>query len=211
MSPIFLHGIFNSTTICEPLSQSEFSRVELRPSLPFYELHIQRAVRKEYFSCNKLQSLVVILLMAATARTLIYDAAKVEYKGIVTKTLKALKSQLSLLSKATLLLPIAVAVFRVEAQALVTSKQSSAHNSEETLDLKAEVGCDSDKDAETDPEIEQDMELENELASNAEQEEQQQYDLPTTWRTQRKEVGLPYQDLTMSKSTALSLLLWDSK
>ncbi|CDH12159.1 uncharacterized protein ZBAI_03945 [Zygosaccharomyces bailii ISA1307] len=208
---MFLNCIFNSTTICEPLSQSEFSRVELQPSLPVYELRIRRAAHKEYFSSNKLQSLVVILLMAAAAGTLIYDAAKVEYKGIVTKTLKSLKLQLTLLSKATLLLPIAVALFRLQAQALITTKQSSAHISEETLDLKAEVGCDSDDDAETDPEIEQDMELEHELASNAEQEVQQQYDLPATWRTQRKEVGLPYQDLTMSKSTALSLLLWDSK
>ena len=205
MSPIFLNAIFNSTSICEPLSQSELSRVVVRPSLPVKELFIQRAAHKEYFSSNKLQSLVVILLMAAAARTLIYDAAKVEYKDIVTKILKSLKLRLTLLSKATLLLPIAVTLFRLEAQSLITSKQSSAHNPGEALDSKAGVGCDSDDDAETDPEIEQDTELEHQLASDTEQEVQQQYDLPATWRTQRKEVGLPYQDLTTVSYTHLTL------
>lgn len=36
-------------------------------------------------------------------------------------------------------------------------------------------------------------------------------DMPMTFRTQRKEVGLPYQDVTVSRSTPLSLLLWETK
>ncbi|CAR27292.1 hypothetical protein ZYGR_0I05660 [Zygosaccharomyces rouxii] len=36
-------------------------------------------------------------------------------------------------------------------------------------------------------------------------------DMPKTFRTQRKEIGLPYQDVTVSRSTPISLLLWESK
>lgn len=36
-------------------------------------------------------------------------------------------------------------------------------------------------------------------------------DMPKTFRTQRKEIGLPYQDVTVSRSTPTSLLLWESK
>ncbi|GCF01349.1 hypothetical protein ZYGM_000788 [Zygosaccharomyces mellis] len=36
-------------------------------------------------------------------------------------------------------------------------------------------------------------------------------EMPKTFRTQRKEIGLPYQDLTVSRSTPISLILWESK
>lgn len=36
-------------------------------------------------------------------------------------------------------------------------------------------------------------------------------EMPKTFRTQRKQIGLPYQDLTVSRSTPISLILWESK
>lgn len=185
---VLLKNIFSSTRISETVGELECFELDLQPSISVHTIQPWEGARQKYLENNNLQPLIVRLLVTGAVGVLARELAGQEYKIAIVRRLQLLQQ------RGTTPLPPAKKTLPATCTVRPQSKDDEESSTEPDLQAAPDLAAHAER---TDTDSEQ------------EEEKCHAADLVATWRTQRRKVGLPYQDLTISKSTALSLLLWE--